>query len=110
MWHYSLDGPEDLPPDIKALLEQQGEEDQMGPTQDNGQDRLEPESSMIFGSRESPEDLQALPKVSTGRMRNAPPHAGARSTNSTLLLSLDSENSTSSHGRVGSSPAQAVRN
>lgn len=65
----------DLPPDIKALLKLQAEREQLGDMQEGGREELEPESSMIFGASDSPEDLQALPKVSMGNMRYAFPHA-----------------------------------
>ena len=70
----------DLPPDIKALLKLQAEEGQMGDVQEGPREELEPESSMIFGGSESAEDLQALPKVSTGKMCNSNSHAAESTT------------------------------
>ncbi len=78
-WPFEAEAEDtDLPADIKALLKLQAERQQMGDVQDGGQDSLEPESSMIFEASDSPEDLQALPKVSKGNIGNAFPHAAGR--------------------------------
>ena len=63
-------GETDISPDIEALLKEQAEQPesrQMGSTEDSVENKLEIESAMIFGSSDSPEDLQALPKVSMDR-------------------------------------------
>lgn len=61
-------GETDLSPE--ALLKEQAEQPesrQMGSAEDRVEDKLEIESAMIFGTSDSPEELQALPKVSTER-------------------------------------------
>ena len=48
--------------EVKDLLHQQAELEQKGGVEST---ELEPESSMIFGASNSPQELQALPKVGT---------------------------------------------
>lgn len=88
----------DLPPDIKALLKEQAEEEQMGSTQDRSQEELKPESAMIFGASDSPEDLQALPKVSTGSRDGPPCQCQNRPTAGSCAPMHDSESCASPHG------------